>query len=98
MIKQYLVDARRRRRAKLNASPSIIVGSLPDERSFTPEHERKSKPRPHGRKKEVMETENVGGDRKHKAQKMASEPAAGASYIPMLNADTGYYDISRCVR
>ena len=43
-----------------------------------------------------MGTENVGGDRKHKAQKMDSEPA-GASYIPMLNADTGYYDISRCV-
>lgn len=41
-----------------------------------------------------METDNAGGDRKHKSQRMDSEPA-GAGYIPMLNADTGYYDISR---
>lgn len=82
--------ARRRRRAKLNASPSIIIGSAPSGRSFTPEHERKMKPRPHGKKKELMDTE-AGSDRKCRSQKMESEPA---DYIPVLNVDTGYYDIS----
>lgn len=86
------VDARRRRRAKLNASPSIVVGSAPVERSFTPEHERKMKPRPHARKKESMDTDQAFNDRKSKSQRMDSEPAG---YIPMLNVDTGYYDISR---
>lgn len=40
-----------------------------------------------------MDTEQLSGDKKYKSHKMDSEPISG--YIPMLNADTGYYDISR---
>ncbi|XP_067942325.1 uncharacterized protein [Watersipora subatra] len=83
--------ARRRRRAKLNASPSIVISSTPQERSFTPEQERKIKPRPHGKKKESMDTDPAFIERKPKSLRMESEPA---DYIPMLNVDTGYYDIS----
>ena len=41
-----------------------------------------------------MDTENGLSERKSKSQRMESEPA---DYLPMLNVDTGYYDISRFV-
>lgn len=90
------VDARRRRRAKLNASPSIVTSSA--DVMLVAENEKKGKPRPHIRKKEVMDTDSINSltetGRKRHLQKMEAE---SSGYFPCINSETGYYDISRLV-